>query len=253
MGDFAGLRKLIGACAVTVGISLAGAGAQADFLGVYVGAGYWNAGFDGDVVANVDLGRELQIDGDAGNSFYVRFEHPLPILPNVRLARTGIKDSGQGVLGTNFTFNGQTFSASQAVTTEIDLTHTDVTLYYEIIDLGFDLDIGVTARLLEGEIAISPVREDVSAVLPMIFLSAKVGLPFSGLYLGADANAIAYSGNSITDFAVKIGWETENFILPEFGIEAGYRRFALEADEGDVDVDWNVAVDGVFINLTGHF
>ena len=87
----------------------------------------------------------------------------------------------------------------------------------------------------------------------MLYAHGKFGLPFSGMYLGAEANAISYSGNRVLDYALKVGWETENFILPEFGIEAGYRRFGIEGDEGDIDVGVDVAVDGFFINLTGHF
>ena len=234
-------------------LAVSGGTAQADFLGLYVGAGYWNAGFDGDVVADVDLDDELSLDGDAGNSFYVRFEHPTPVLPNIRLARTDIKDSGTGTLSTNFTFIGQTFAPSQTVATDLDLTHTDVTLYYELVDIGFDLDLGVTGRWLDGKVAIGPAEEDVEGLLPMLYAHAKFGLPFTGMYLGAEGNVISYSGNRVLDYALKVGWETENFILPEFGIEAGYRRFGLEGDASDIDVGVDVAVDGVFINLTGHF
>ena len=239
-------------------LALAGAlltanAAQADFLGVYVGAGYWNAGFDGDVIADVDLDNELSIDGDSGNSLYVRFEHPIPMLPNIRLARTDIEDSGTGTLSTNFVFNGQTFTPAQTVATSMDLTHTDLTLYYEVIDIGFDLDFGVTARHLDGKVSVGSAEEDVSGVLPMLYAHGKFGLPFTGMYLGAEGNVISYSGNRVLDYALKVGWETENFILPEFGIEAGYRRFGVDGDASDIDVGVDVAVDGVFVNLTGHF
>ncbi|MFT6038757.1 MAG: hypothetical protein ACI9TP_001549, partial [Candidatus Azotimanducaceae bacterium] len=72
-------------------------------------------------------------------------------------------------------------------------------------------------------------------------------------YFGGDINYASYGGNQIADYAVKVGWETENFILPEFGIEAGYRSFSIDADADDLDVNVDTQVDGVFLNLTGHF
>ncbi len=89
--------------------------------------------------------------------------------------------------------------------------------------------------------------------LPLVYARGKFGLPFTGTYLGANVNAISYSGNSVTDFALTIGWETENFILPEFGIEGGYRRLAVDGDADDIDVNVDVDVDGFFVNLTAHF
>ena len=229
--------------------------AQADFLGLYVGVGQWNSSFEGDVVADVDLGDELAMSGsgDSGNSIYVRLEHPIPVIPNIRLARTDISNSGTGTLSTNFEFNGQTFTPAQTVANSIDLTHTDFTLYYEVVDIGFDLDFGLTARHLDGKVSIGTAEEDVSGVLPMLFVHGKFGLPLTGTYLGVEGNVISFSGNRALDYALKIGWETENFILPEFGIEVGYRRFGIEGEASDIDVGVDVAVDGIFINLTGHF
>ena len=87
----------------------------------------------------------------------------------------------------------------------------------------------------------------------MLFVHGKFGLPLTGTYLGVEGNVISFSGNRALDYALKIGWETENFILPEFGIEVGYRRFGIEGEASDIDVGVDVAVGGIFINLTGHF
>ncbi|MCB1647772.1 MAG: hypothetical protein KDI36_20095, partial [Pseudomonadales bacterium] len=90
-------------------------------------------------------------------------------------------------------------------------------------------------------------------VLPMLYGRARFNLPFTGTWVGGDINYVGYSGNQIADYALKIGWETENFIFPEFGIEGGYRKFSIEVDEDDADVDVNTDIDGIFINLTAHF
>tara|TARA_E500000331_G_scaffold98259_2_gene95003 strand:+ start:6825 stop:6989 length:165 start_codon:yes stop_codon:yes gene_type:complete len=54
------------------------------------------------------------------------------------------------------------------VATTIDLTHTDLTLYYEIIDIGFDFDVGITARSLEGQVQMDMTTEDVDEIIPLL-------------------------------------------------------------------------------------
>ena len=175
------------------------------------------------------------------------------MLPNIRIARSDIEDAGVGVLTSPFEFGGDAFVPGQSVTTTVDMTHTDVTLYYELVDLAFDLDLGLTARVLDSQLTIDGVTEEENAVLPMLFAAGKVGLPFSGFYLAGDINGLAFDGASVMDYAVKVGWEIENFILPEFGVEAGFRRFAIDADGGDLDFVIDMDVEGVFFNVTGHF
>lgn len=226
---------------------------MADFIGVFAGGGVWNSGFTGDVVSDVDVDDELGISSDTANYIYVALEHPLPLIPNIRIARTSLRDSGMGTIAGGFTFEGTAFTASQDVTAELDLTYTDFTLYYEIWDTGFDFDIGLTARKFSGEMKIDQVKQNVDELLPMVYVAGRVGMPFSGFFLGAEFNGASYSGNTVTDYAVKIGWETSSFIFPEFGIEAGYRKFSLNADEEDGGVNVDVGVDGFFVNLVAHF
>lgn len=226
--------------------------AKADFVGIHGGVGYWNSQIGGEILNDeIDLEDDLDITGNASNQFWFALEHPIPIIPNIRIARTSMEDSGDGTIGRDFVFLGVNYTATQQVHTEIDLTHTDVTLYYEIVDIGMDLDVGVTARWIDAEVNIEGFVESADVVVPMFYARAKFGLPFTGCYLAGDVNAISYRGNSLTDYTVKVGWETENFIFPEFGIEIGYRDFSLQADESDLN--FNVNVEGAFVNLTAHF
>ncbi|MEM7365972.1 MAG: TIGR04219 family outer membrane beta-barrel protein [Pseudomonadota bacterium] len=238
---------------LTAALGLAPTTVHADFLGLHLGIGYWDNEFAGDVVDGVSVGNELGVGEDASLHFYAALEHPIPVIPNIRVARTGIEGSGAGTLASNFTFEGQNFAVGQQVATTIDLTHTDLTLYYEIIDIGFDLDVGITARSLEGQVQMDTTREDVDEVIPMVYLRGKLGLPFTGTYFAGTANALAFGDSEISDYAIAIGWETENFILPEFGIEGGLRRFTIDVQEQDAQVNVDMEVDGIFVNLTAHF
>jgi outer membrane protein len=224
--------------------------AQADSFGFFVGGGYWHANFSGNVITSVDIESELDIESAGSPYIYAHLEHPLPFIPNLRVARTNIDQSGTGVLTSNFNYEGTGFSAGQSVASSVDLSHTDLTLYYELIDIGMDVDLGITARYLEGEVSINNVRESAEVILPMIYVRGKFNLPFTGTYIGGQVNAASFSGDRILDGDLKVGWQTENFIFPEFGVEAGYRQFSVDADES-VFID--LEMDGAFVNITAHF
>lgn len=230
-------------------ISISAAG-QADTVGFFVGGGVWDANFSGSVITSVDIESELNIESAGSTYVYAHLEHPLAFIPNVRVARTNIDESGSGVLSSGFNYEGTGFTVGQSVASSVDLSHTDLTLYYELIDVGMDLDLGITARYLEGEVSINNVRESAEVILPMIYVRGKFNLPFTGTYIGGQVNAASYSGDSIFDGDLKVGWQTENFIFPEFGVEAGYRQFSVDADES-VRID--LEMDGAFVNLTAHF
>jgi outer membrane protein len=224
-----------------------------DFIGIYAGIGGWENNFTGDIVSDVNVEDELGFSGDTANSIYVALEHPIPIIPNIKVARTTLQDSGMGTISADFVFEGIPFTISQGVTAEIETDLTDLTLYYEIWDVGFDFDLGLTARNIDGEIKIDQVTQAVDEYLPMAYVAAKFGLPFSGLFLGAEAYGTSYEDNTWTDYSVRLGWETSSFIFPEFGIEAGYRKIELETNEENLGINVDVGIEGVFLNLVAHF
>lgn len=74
--------------AAAVALTIAGACAHADTVGLRLGAYRWQPDFDGDVRADgetVDINRDLGLDDDDSNVFFVAIEHPVPLLPNVML------------------------------------------------------------------------------------------------------------------------------------------------------------------------
>lgn len=222
---------------------------RADTLGLYVGVGYWTYEMDGTVLGTVDLFQDMGVKDDNGIVAYAALEHPVPLLPNVRFAFAEIGDEGAATVTQDFEFNGIPFTTGQQVETVFDVSHYDLTLYYEIIDTGMDLDLGVTGKWFQGDVAFDIVREDVVAFLPTVYANFKLPFADSGVYVGATANA---SGD-ILDYQLKVGWETENFIFPEFGIEAAYRGLEIDADEDTIDLLMDVDITGFQVSLTAHF
>ncbi len=225
-------------------------GVRADTIGFEAGAGYWHAALDGNVIGSVDLGSELDLDRDAAVYAYAQLEHPIPFIPNFRLAKTQLKEEGQGTLAAATVFEGVGFLSGQAVSSEIDLSHTDATLYYELLDLGVELDLGLTARFIEGELTLNGVAESADIVFPMLYLSTQLDLPFTGTYFSGKVQAASYSGDKIFDADLSIGWRTENFILPEVGVEFGYRKFDIDLDDS---VRLDLTADGAYLNAVVRF
>lgn len=242
-------KKLLAAALLS---SVAAAGAQADIIGMTAGAYVWKQSWDGDVRSGpndsdeIDVTRDLGYDDDSGNSFFVALEHPVPILPNVRLQRTEMEISERNTLNRTFTFEDETYTAGDDISSTTDLGHTDVTLYYEILDNWVNLDVGMSIRVFDGEVRLQATgREgtlDLDAPLPMAYANARFDLPFTGLYASAVGNLITYSGDGVTDFTVGIGYE-----VGIAAIELNYRTFDVSLEDGDEEA--GLTIDGLYLGV----
>lgn len=232
--------------------------AVADTLGFRVEVGQWNQSFEGDVQSGpdtIDIEDTLGLDDESNNFYSVTLEHPIPILPNIRLSRTELEVKETTDVNASFTFEGITYSASDTVTTDADLSHTDATLYYEVLDNWVSLDVGLNIRQFDEGIIITSQSSgtaelDVDGVLPMLYAAVKFDLPLSGLYVSADASGISYQDSSIIDYKVNIGYESSIGL----GIEAGLRTFDIDyEDEDDSDEKADLSIDGAYASLFYHF
>ena len=249
--------------AVLVGLaaslsSLVSTEANADtVLGIYAGVGSWQQEVSGEVAAaslvDVDIERDLDLEDDTNNVAYFALEHFVPGVPNLRLQYADISSSGANVLSRQIEFNGTTFNVNTDVVTDLDLTQTDVVLYYEVLDNWVSLDLGLMARIVDGELVLvsSTERADAefSGALPMLYGRARFDLPFTGGWVAADAQGVAYNGNELIDASARIGWESPVGL----GFEVGYRSWRLTLDDID-DVDSaEIDLSGPFAMLNFHF
>lgn len=234
-----------------------GAMASADMLGLHFGIGVWQNESDGNLFS-LGLDQDtstLNMDDDNATFFYIKFEHPVPVMPNIRIAQSAASNSG-----TQIDVGG---IANTSLETEIDLDHTDFTFYWELIDTGMDLDLGLTARRFDGAliqdyyvggILTATENQPIEGTIPMLYISANVDLPFTGGYVGAEINSLSYRGDGFNDVTAKLGWKTENWIMPEFGVELGYRKFGIDIDAtNSLDATVDLSMDGYYLALVGHF
>lgn len=229
--------------------------AHADVVGIRLGTYQWQQDYDGDIRSGgdrVDLHEDLGIDNDDGNVVYFAVEHPLPLVPNLLLQRTNLAVRNTEQVRRNFTFDSNVYTANESVSADVDLSHTDATFYYELLDNVVSLDAGLTLRWFDEGIELHSAsglrgQVDIDAVLPMVYLAGRMNLPFTGLYVGAEANGIAYRDASLFDARISIGYETRIGL----GVELGYRTFDLDYDDDDDEA--NLTVDGAYGSLFYHF
>lgn len=237
--------------------------AVADTLGFAVGSEQWKADYSGTLSSDsgalqgsqIDIENDLGFSDDSHKILWAKFEHPIPLLPNLRIAKSDLSSSATSTLSRELIFNGETYSASEQTASEFDLSNTEYTLYYELLDNWLNLDMGITLRKYDGLVSLttSPSgsnlneQETLDMSLPLVFAAARADLPFTGFFVDAELNIISYDGDSLADTAFGVGYESD-FGL---GAKAGYRKMALDVTDDSFTGD--LEFDGSYINIFYHF
>ena len=245
------MRKLM--LAVGGSLFLVAPVSQADVVGLGASVSYWDSDLSGQAVDNgdvVDVEKDLNLDSDSNANASLYLEHPVPVLPNVRLNYTVIEQSGQGRLGVS---GFAAIPGGVQVQSDFDLDQLDLTLYYEVLDNWVNLDLGITARDLSGELVIQAIggnfslsETKVDGVLPMAYLAARFDLPLTGVSLGAEGNFISFDGDSLHDFNAYGQYEIS---LIQF--RAGYRQMSIDYEDGNDRLD--VEIGGPFVSAGVSF
>jgi len=222
---------------------------QADILRVEVGVNAWQQDYEGRVQDGADslsLQGTLGYGDDNGANAYFVLEHPVPLLPNIRLQRAELESAAVKALGASVEFDGEVYQVGSDVSSALDLSHTDATLYYEVLDNVVSLDLGLTVRKFDGGIRLSAAGvssgEDLDDVVPLAYVGARIDLPFTGLYAAADVNALSAGDVSLVDYEASLGLELNMGL----GLKLGYRSFDLDYED-DADEKADVQVSGLFV------
>ena len=94
------MRKLM--LAVGGSLILVAPLSQADVVGLGASVSYWDSDLSGKAATNndvVDVENDLNLDSDSNANASLYLEHPVPLLPNVRLNYTLVEQSGRGDVG----------------------------------------------------------------------------------------------------------------------------------------------------------
>lgn len=246
--------------ALVIGSALVGSFAQADtLLGLYASVDAWSMESSGSFGDSSSSMQEFNLDDDNKVSFSVALEHPIPVLPNLRIRTNDLSTSGDTELNVSFTFNDVTFADSTIVATEFDIQNTDITLYYEVFDNDVvSFDLGLTGKYLDGEITVTnedaslTATESFKGVVPMLYGSVTIGVPATGLSFFGELSALSIDDNNIQDYQAGVAYSFVDNLAVDVLVRAGYREFSLELDNlDDIFTDWSF--DGPFLGVQAHF
>jgi len=237
--------------------------AYADTAGFEVGAYQWQPEYSGLIAVDtasqqgtqLDLEQDLGFTDESHNIVWASLEHPVPFLPNFKLVSSDLDVQASSILTRDITFGGETYTADESVDTQVDMSNTEYTLYYELLDNWINLDAGLTFRQYDGVVTLNtdPAGSNISEsevldfTLPLVYLKGRVDLPLTGFFVDGEINIISYDGDSISDTAFSLGYESDIGL----GAKAGYRTFSMEVEEANFMSD--VEFTGAYVSVFFHF
>ncbi len=141
-----------------------------EVLGIYFGVAYWGGNIQNRVQSDNFTSEEATVTatrfspfemgiGDTTQAFYfIEYKHNIPIIPRIIYRNVPITEEGKTTLARGINFVDTSIVTGALVNSTFDLSFTDVSLYYTVIDSWLTLDIGLTQRTIDGSIElISPV------------------------------------------------------------------------------------------------
>lgn len=212
-----------------IGVSVASA---ATVLGFSAEANYYSPTVSGNFsYTGNGTTTHTRFSDDTQSSYQLSayLEHPLPILPNLRIDYTP-----------ETTFSG---ADSSIGTNNVSFKQLDGTLYYELLDNVVDLDVGVTFKALDGKIEGS-ANQDFNVLIPMIYLSTGIKIPALPIHVVGDVKYVGYHGDSMTDARLKAMWD----IVAGLQAQAGLRYESIKIDNRE-NINADVTFKGPFIGL----
>ncbi len=241
--------------------------AQADFIGVYGKAGVWNASFEGSVASVKDKTAREQRDQDIPtfsdrgfeednhNTGWIAFEHPIPFIPNLRLAYTALSSAytSPGDISvdkaTNIEVNGVqvTFDAGQPIDTDMTFDVIDGTLYWELLDNVASLDLGITVRSMDGEFTES-IDETILPIVPQGTCSTPTRVSVSGILTVDGCTRPPQTSITPIDIILPMLYGKVRFDLPFSGLYTAMTAQGISFDGNtmtDIDIEF-----GYLFNFT---
>ncbi len=238
----------------------------ADLARVEIGGGVWSQSPSGEMSYSDDSGASGAYTSDKKDdtSAYVWMlvKHPIPVLPNLRLEYTGVKDSG--VVTGKF----KDFTAPANASASVELTQYDVIPYYNILDNTFwmTVDLGIDIKILEtnykadgvildSTLSVANYDDKITLALPLAYLRARVEIPGTDIGLEADGKYVSYDGSTIYDARAKIDYTLSFIPVVQPGIEIGYRvqKFDLKYEDGSDVTKLKLDFSGIYAGLMLRF
>ena len=223
----------------------------ADVLGFSVGAQYWHYDMDGQVESPLSDNSTANIDfsGNSDLNPYLQFEHPVPFVPNFKLQQNQIQAQGMFPLSDPDLMNGQEI----LIRGDLDFSHTDLMLYYEVLDNWLNLDLGLSFKYFDGHQRFQyqstiDDESDFDDLIPMVYAKGQFDLPFTGFSALATVEALSFDSNHVTDLDLAVRYENSLGLAADLG----YRNFDVDLKKIN-DYKSDMKADGFYLGVSFNF
>ena len=234
--------------------------AQADtLLGLYIGGQVWANQAEGSFGEGSVDQAVFNFNDENQRNYFIALEHPIPLIPNIKIASTTLDTVGDTTIKSSFTFEGEVYNADSNLATVFNTSYVDYTFYYEVFDNDLlTFDFGITARELDSDIKVTDQGSaqnstlSGSGIIPLLYANVIVGLPFTGFNVFAEANFLSYNDNTVYDYQAGVSYSVLNNLAIDLDVTLGYRSVNLELDDID-NLYSDLTFDGVFAGAIIHF
>jgi outer membrane protein len=256
------MKKIITALALTIGVASI---LNADLSRVEMGGGIWDNKPSGGLTYVEDgtgaTGNYTSYEKSNNSAYaWLLVKHPIPVLPNIRLEYTTLKDEGE--IDGSF----KDFKITGLSDGSIEMTQYDAVLYYNILDntAWITLDLGVDVKFINldftatGNVevngnAVASYTTNETLALPMGYLRARVEIPGTDIGLEADGKYVTYDGSTVSDYRVKVDYTLDFVPVVQPALEVGYRTQKFELSYNDDQTKLDLDFSGIYAGLMLRF
>jgi len=242
--------------------TLLGSTLSADMGRLEMGVGSWQETPSGDMsytaygFGGKDTSKEVQ-DNEA--YVWMLIKHPIPIIPNLRVEYSNIKNQGTAT----GTFENFSVFPGTTSNTTLELTEFDIVPYYNILDntSWITLDVGIDFKVIQSTYEADNVQlfgfintpmkytDEETVVVPLGYVRGRVEIPMTGLGIESDVKYITYDGSTIYDIRAKVDYTFDTGLPLDIGFEVGYRIKNMQLDDTagglETDLDFRGVYGGV--------
>ncbi len=233
--------------------------ASADFARVEAGVGAWMQN---------SKGTASYTDGGANGSYtssekdstqpyvWMLIKHPVPVLPNLRLEYTSVKDDGMA------TGQFKDFNIGAATTKmSYDMKQYDIIPYYNILDntAWITFDLGLDIKIIDASYsaaasgAFTGYSDKVMLPHPLVYARARVQIPSTNIGIESDIKYISVGSSKAYDFRAKVDYTLDFIPVIQPAIEVGYRTQKIDIDDNGIDAKLNLEFSGFYAGVMARF
>ncbi len=236
--------------------------ALADFAGLGIGIGGFNHKESGWIQKDgneIDLQNDLHFDSKTDGYIWAYVEHPVPLIPNIKIVASKLENNGEGKVSKNIKYGDLIINVNGYEKSSFELNQIDAIFYYEILDNFVNVDIGINIKYIDGSAEISALdpttfsivkseKKDFKFAVPMVYADARLDIPTTNLSVGLTANAITYDNSTFYDTKIYLNYD----IGVGLGAEIGYRQEKLKIDDID-DIYSDIKIKGAYAGVYFRF